>query len=266
MADPDGTHSHSGSGGTASGQLILALAGASISVPAVTLALVVLRLQERLRAYVAVVWTSTATYAALALILVVWADLAVVGALSAALIANAVLLIAGLRAADIRFSPHIARRHLLPALAFGLPLLPHLLAHWGLSVSDRIILAPNVSRADLGVYNVGYQVAAPVGMLVAAINQAVTPILSRSVAPGGDALGLSQMITAQTWIAAFAGMVVALLGPVAILLLLPASYAGAVEIVGWVALGYVFFGWYMVPMNALSILRARPGGFGSQRS
>jgi O-antigen/teichoic acid export membrane protein len=237
------------------GGLLLALAAAAVNVPATVLALVLLRLEERLRAYVVVSWCSTATYAVLVLILVVGSDLAVVGALTASLLASLVLLLAGLRAARLRFTRRVSHRHLVAALAFGLPLLPHLLAHWGLNLSDRAILGMYVSREDLGIYSLGYQVASPISMLVVAINQAVTPQLSRSVAPGGDSHGITRMITSQVWIAAFAGMSVALLGPVAITLFLPTSYAGAVQVVGWVALGYVFFGWYTVPTNALSILQ-----------
>ncbi len=51
------------------------------------------------------------------------------------------------------------------------------------------------------------------------------------------------------------GLAAALLGPVVISVALPLAYADAVPIVAWVAVGFVFYGWYTIPMNALSIIR-----------
>ena len=62
------------------------------------------------------------------------------------------------RHVDAAVSPHGPLRRAIsssPALVFSLPLLPHLLAHWGLSLSDRLILGISVSRDDIGVYNLG---------------------------------------------------------------------------------------------------------------
>ncbi len=150
--------------------LVLALAAAAVNVPATVIPMVILRLEGRLRAYFSLVVSTTVANATLIIVLVVWLRLGVPGYLSATLLAYLLMLGLGLHALGHRFTRDVSRAHLTAALAFGLPLVPHLLAHWGLNLSDRVILANSVTRDELGIYNVGYQVAALVGLVVSALN------------------------------------------------------------------------------------------------
>ncbi len=80
-----------------------------------------------------------------------------------------------------RFSRDFARR----ALDFGLPLLPHSLAGWLLSVSDRWLLGLllGVAAADalaaVGVYSLGYQLGYAVSLVAISFNAAWLPFLYR---------------------------------------------------------------------------------------
>ena len=244
-------------GSTASVYLIVALAAAVVQVPVNTLLLVVLRLEERLRDYSAICLVSAVAYVGLTLLLVAVLGLGVPGWLVATLGSYTLMLAIACWVLRDRFALHLSRRHLVASLVFGIPLLPHLLAHWGLSLSDRLILGVWVSEADLGVYNLGYQLALPIGLLAGAINKAVTPHLSRAAAEGGGTDGMSRMVTLQVWTTAFLGLGVILLAPVVIDLLLPATYVPAAAVATWVAIGYVFYGWYVVPMNGLSVIQGR---------
>ena len=242
-----------GQGPGSNGYLILALGTAIIQMLSTVVVFALLRLQERLREYTILSLGSTIAYVALTLILVVALGQGVLGWLIATLVSYLLILVAGMSMLRFRLTAHPSRHLLLAALVFSLPLLPHLLAHWGLSLSDRLILGISVSRDDIGVYNLGYQLAMPIGMLTAAVNKAATPHLSRAAAGGGDH-GLGRMASQQVWFAAFLGMAVILLAPVAIEILLPTSYAPSAAVASWVAVGYVFYGWYLVPMNGLSVL------------
>ena len=72
-------------------------------------------------------------------------------------------------------SRHFSRSMLRSSLAFSLPLLPHLLANWMLNVSDRIILAGQVSNSQLGLYALGYQFGILLNMVALALNNAWVP-------------------------------------------------------------------------------------------
>jgi O-antigen/teichoic acid export membrane protein len=80
---------------------------------------------------------------------------------------------------------------LRPALRFGLPLVPHQLATWGLRFSDRwllglLLLLPNGQLlptgqrlAAVGAYSVGYQIGNLVAIVAMSFNAAWTPYFYR---------------------------------------------------------------------------------------
>ena len=73
------------------------------------------------------------------------------------------------------FTLRLAWPHVRSALAFGLPLVPHLLSAWALTFVDRIMLEHYVSLTDAGYYNLGYNLGMGMLVLVTSINQAYQP-------------------------------------------------------------------------------------------
>ncbi|PDV99983.1 oligosaccharide flippase family protein [Candidatus Chloroploca asiatica] len=70
---------------------------------------------------------------------------------------------------------HIHRDYLAMTLAYSLPLLPHLLSAWALGAIDRLMLESRVSLTELGLYNLGYQLALVMNVLIFSFNQAYSP-------------------------------------------------------------------------------------------
>src|SRR6266850_6062941 len=62
-------------------------------------------------------------------------------------------------------------------LVFCLPLVPHNLAHWILNLSDRLVIQPFVTAAELGMYALAFQVAQIVLLAGISINDALMPFL-----------------------------------------------------------------------------------------
>ena len=50
------------------------------------------------------------------------------------------------------------------------------------------------------------------------------------------------------------GLAVGMLGPSLMRLVFPADYAQAAGLLPWIAVGYTFFGLYLIPMNAVSVM------------
>jgi O-antigen/teichoic acid export membrane protein len=149
--------------------------------------------------------------------------------------------------------------HLRRALAFGLPLVPHAFSHWGLAVSDRVILAAYVSDQLVGAYYVAYQLSLPITLVAIALSQGSQPIFAETSTSGG-LHEIETITTTHVLIVMLAAATVALLGPPLALLVLPASYAPSAAYLPWLAAGACIFGLYLMPMNAITITAGRSGG------
>ena len=144
-------------------------------------------------------------------------------------------------------------RKLVPALAFGIPLIPHLLSYWALSISDRAILERHVSLDQLGLYSLGYQFGIAYNMIIISINNSLLPMFGRSANSNDELQRLSRIATYYILVIGTIGLAIALLAPKVIILITPPEYHSAGLIVPWIILGYSFLGFYYLPMNTLSM-------------
>jgi O-antigen/teichoic acid export membrane protein len=142
-------------------------------------------------------------------------------------------------------------------LLFGLPLVPHALAHWVLNFSDRVVLGAFADDAVVGVYNVAYQAAAPIMLVLIGVHQGVMPLYPRALEDGAVRARLATILTGHVHLASWLGATAALLAPPVLVALFPHAYRGAVEFVPWISLGYVFFGLYLIPMDSMTLMLGR---------
>ena len=174
-------------------------------------------------------------------VLVVVVRLGAVGSLAGQL-AGAVVMAAGAlailwRQRPWRFSRTLARH----ALDFGLPLLPHSLAGWLLSVSDRWLLGLllGVAVADalaaVGVYSLGYQLGYAVGLVAISFNAAWLPFLYRvGDRPAGSVILRESTTLAIGGFSALAAAI-AILAPDLIGVIAPSEWAPAADVTAVVA-------------------------------
>jgi O-antigen/teichoic acid export membrane protein len=235
----------------------IGISTAAVSVSATVLPFAILRAQERLRAYLALTGIQVLATTTLTLSFVVVLGWGVVGWLLGTLIAITMTFVVGLLLLGHRWTLTIERSHLYTTLAFGLPLLPHAAAHWGLSLSDRIILGAFVSPGEVGIYQLAYQFAIPVSTLGIAMTRGTAPLYAHAARSASERAELAGVIVHHVLVIALLGMTVSILGPIIIELLMPPAYAGAGAFVPWLALGTVLLGLYFVPMNIISILAGK---------
>ena len=235
----------------------LGFIGASLLTSATVVPLAVLRAQERLGDYLRLTGVQVILSVGLTVTLVVVLQWGVVGWMLAFAAAAGALLVRGLIVLSHPWSRQMHGRHLASALAFGLPMIPHALAHWGLSLSDRVILGAYLDSAAVGVYYVAYLFGLPISLLAVALSQAVQPIYARASLVGGQNQQISRSASDQLVACVVATMAVATLGPPAIEAFLPVDYAPAATYVPWIALGYGLYAMYFVPMNSVTILSGK---------
>ncbi len=231
----------------------LALYTVLLQSTSTTILLTLFRAREQALRYVAVSVGSFLLTTGLTIWLVVFQMRGAVGSVqaqfgSALLVA---LLSVVLLAREVR--PCLDQGLLRKALIYSTPLIPHLLAQWALNTSDRAILERYVSLADIGIYSLGYQFGMIYSMMIASLNNALTPTFSRAAVDASEMSILPRMITYYLVALAVIGMGIGLLSGDAVSLLLPEAYHGARAIIPWVTLGYFAMGLYLVLMSVLGV-------------
>jgi O-antigen/teichoic acid export membrane protein len=153
-----------------------------------------------------------------------------------------------LRQARLQWSGDDARA----SLRFALPLIPHLLSLWVLNLSDRVVLQRYVSLAEVGIYSLGYQVAAIVQLFAFSAMNAWSPYFYKTAGQPGASRTLARFAT-YYWLVVLVlatGVSVLAKDVLAIMASRPA-YHVAYRVVPWVAFGFVMRGFYFVFVTAL---------------
>jgi O-antigen/teichoic acid export membrane protein len=237
--------------------LYLASAGAAANASATLVPLALMRAQERLGDYVRLTALQVIATPTLTILFVAILGWAVMGWMLAYALSSSLLLVRGLTMLHHRWSPDLDLMKLRSALRFGLPLVPHALSHWGLAVSDRAILGAFVAAPQVGAYYVAFLFSLPVSLVSIALSQATQPLYAEAITSPGRRAELGRVITVQVLFVMLSAATVALVGPPASLLLFPADYAMTASLIPWLAIGACFFGLYLVPMNALTLMAGR---------
>ena len=172
-------------------------------------------------------------------------------------VSSIVLLVRGARAIHLMPQMVPEARNIREVLAFGIPLIPHAFAHWGLAVSDRAVLGAFLPASVVGTYYVAYLAVLPVSLTGIAISQATQPLYPPAAASSAARLRLGRVVAVHFAAVAFVAIAVALLGPPLIVLLLPGEFAQAAAFTPWLAAGAGLFGLYLLPMSVVTLVMGR---------
>jgi O-antigen/teichoic acid export membrane protein len=247
---------------TGQGRIIL-LAAALSSLPSIPLAVLVSKRESRKAGWVGV---AAAFFPALGMglggIISGTLDSVLWGLLSGQALVGLIGLSLLLRMSSPRFNTS----ELLLAMAYGIPMLPHILGHWFLNSADRVMLQHLKGAESVAAYHVAY--LAGFGVLLAgqALAKSWTPtfiddsIRLRSQEPEAAESALRRTIEQRAF--SVAGAMV-LLGGLALVwgdeilaLLLPANYQGALQDTAIIVLGNIFLSLYLIPIGVLMLNRA----------
>jgi len=137
------------------------------------------------------------------------------------------------------------------ALAFGLPLIPHLVGICMLILMDRVIVKQLLGWENVGVYVVAVQLAMGLGMVTDAINKAYVPWLYERLKSGDQAVMRRIVLGTYAYfgMALLVALAVGLIGPWFVPWFAGEQYSEAGSIIGWLALGQAFNGMYLMVTN-----------------
>ena len=176
---------------------------------------------------------------------IVWSDVL------ATLVFSLSLLPILLRGATLSFS----WRLLAPALGFGLPKVPHGILVQALNLADRKILDLFVTRAEVGIYQLGYTFGGTVKFALSAFEPAWQPfVYAQARRPEAPAV-LARVVTRAFAAFLAVGLGVAALGGDLLVLMTPRNPAfwSAAGIVPVVALAYLFHGAFLLGSIGIGI-------------
>jgi O-antigen/teichoic acid export membrane protein len=144
---------------------------------------------------------------------------------------------------------------IVQSLTFGLPLVPHALAYWVVSLADRAILQRYVGLDEVGIYSLAQQLAMVLGLVISGLNNALVPFLfARSKATDARKL-FSRIATYYVAVVVGSALLIAFFAESFILFFSPPHFRRAAEIVPVIVLGYLFFALYHVPANNLCVAK-----------
>ncbi len=211
------------------------------------LAYALLRVDERLKAYVTASLLNVGLTITASVVLVVGLGDGARGLLLANYGASTVILLGLWWTMRARLRPRRWRVEPLGLLMrFGLPTVPAEASVYALSIVDRFYIYHDRSQRLAGLYSIAVKLAGAVAFIVRAFQYAWPP-LAYSVDDDAQAARLYGLVT--TYYALVAGFVVAalaLLGRWVLIVLAAPSYFGAYRALPWVALGWAMYGLWVV--------------------
>ncbi|HEY7474487.1 MAG TPA: oligosaccharide flippase family protein [Vicinamibacterales bacterium] len=215
----------------------------------------VLRIKEQSRQFIALTFARSAGTLVARLVLVIWAEWGVLGVIYADVIVTALFTLVLVRWFAPLIRPVFSTAIIREALGFGLPRIPHSLAHQVISVSDRYFLSWYRTLGEVGLYSIGATFGLALKLFLSAFEFAWTPFFL-GVMKEKDAKEIYRTIS--TYVVAtlvLLGMGLCAVAPDLVTLFTAPAFHEAAEVTPWIALGVVFQGLYLVGSIGLVITK-----------
>lgn len=143
------------------------------------------------------------------------------------------------------------RKYMYECLSFGLPLVPHIFGGFLLLTADRYVINENLGLEAVGLYLLAVQLSGALQMIFDAINKAYIPFLFSSLKSNDEII--KKRIVKYTYyyfifllISSFIAFYVS---PFLVNVIADEKFVQAGEVIGWLILGQVFGGMYLMVTN-----------------
>jgi O-antigen/teichoic acid export membrane protein len=215
----------------------------------------VFRIEGRSARFATLTFSRAAGQVALRLIFIAGLGWGVFGIVAADLVLTLVIGVALVPQYARLIRPLFSTALLGEALRFGVPRVPHGLAHQVTALADRWVLNAYVTLDRIGVYSIGVSLGLGVKLFLSAFEYAWAPFFLEAMARP-EAKQIYSRIT--TYVVAVLVLLVAGLAATAgelVALMTAPGYEDAASIVPWIALGVLLQGFYQITSIGLSITK-----------
>lgn len=166
-----------------------------------------------------------------------------------------VALVSMVKAGWVTFNP--SWRYIKEALAFGVPLVPHVIGGFLIAAADRFVINDKLGLEAAGIYMVAVQIGMGMDLVADSINKSYVPWLYEKLKIS-DPLTMKKIVRG-TWcyfaVALLLAGLVALLSPNIVRFVAGPAYVAAAAALGWIALGKAFHGMYLMVTNYIFFKR-----------
>lgn len=141
--------------------------------------------------------------------------------------------------------------HIKDALNFGVPLLPHFIGGFLLLSIDRYIINSKLGIEHAAIYIVAYQLSSVFNVFFDAINKAFVPWLYKNLSECSSQvnLGLVKKTYAYFLLLSCMALISYYTSPFFLLLIAGEKYTKSADIVGWLCVGQIIRGMYLMVTN-----------------
>ena len=141
--------------------------------------------------------------------------------------------------------------HIREALKFGVPLIPHVGGMFLLTTVDRFVINSELGLSQAGIYMVAVQFGMAVSLVFDSINKAYVPWLFERLKRDNEDEKRQIVRYTYAWYVfiLFGAGVSFFVGPWLITFVAADQYARAGDVIGWLILGQVFHGMYLMVTN-----------------
>lgn len=137
-------------------------------------------------------------------------------------------------------------------LRYALPLIPHTLSFWAVSMTDRMFLFNSRGAAETGIYSVGNQVGGTMNVITASVNQAYSPWFYDVIRdPVRNIPAVVKMCNIICSLYCLLALAISFFSKEIILLLAGERYADAWKIIPMTAFACVLMGYYHFFANVI---------------
>jgi O-antigen/teichoic acid export membrane protein len=151
--------------------------------------------------------------------------------------------------------PIFSRAVLRETLAFGLPRLPHGIAHQVIAVADRYILTLFVTLREIGLYSVGATFGLTMKLFLSAFEYAWAPFYFSMMKEADAQRTFSVVTTYGVAVLVLLASGLAAVGTDIVRLMTKPEFYPAAQVIPWIGLGVLFQGVYLLTSIGLNITK-----------
>lgn len=226
--------------------LLVVIAGLGSSIIQITLTL--WQVRERALNYGLFQIIQTALNVTITLILVVGMDFGWLGKVSGQVIAIVVFAAIGMFVIIKREGLIFKwdKEYAKDIIKFGVPLIPHVLGAFLITMTDRIFITNMVGISETGIYTVGFQIGMVIGVLQDSFNRAWMPYLYKNLKLNSNLV--KYKIVKITYVYFVIILLIALLlsvmAPLIVNIFIGDAFNGSIIYIMWISVGFAFNGMY----------------------
>lgn len=131
-------------------------------------------------------------------------------------------------------------------LKYGIPLIPHALGAFIITMSDRVFITNMIGISETGVYTVGYQIGMIIQLLQDSFNKAWIPYLFKNLKLNNLKVKYNLVEITYLYFIVILGLTVLLsiAAPFIVAIFIGESFEGSIQYILWISLGFAFNGMY----------------------